>query len=109
MSNDRCACINHQGLLARHHFFKNIKPKENKPNRQTTEDFINDKSSHANLLYHRWLSGQPKYNYSKRLGISYISAIHARDANSILKLGNKHMYRKVLSNFQQIFSPNLRT
>ncbi|PKY57365.1 hypothetical protein RhiirA4_428932 [Rhizophagus irregularis] len=109
MSNDRCACINHQKDLAKQNFFKNIKPKANKPIRQTTEDFIDNKASHANLLYHRWLSGQPKHHYSKRLGISFISSIHARDANSILKLGNKHMYRKVLSNLQRIFSPNLRT
>ncbi|PKY62058.1 hypothetical protein RhiirA4_432255, partial [Rhizophagus irregularis] len=109
MSHDRCSCINHQKNLAKHHFFKNIKPKDNRLNRHTNENFINDKPSHANLLYHRWLSSQPKHHYSKRTGISYISSIHARDANSILKLGSKHMYRKVLSNFQRIFSPNLRT
>ncbi|PKB97456.1 hypothetical protein RhiirA5_433121 [Rhizophagus irregularis] len=106
MSNDRCACITHQQNLARSHIYKNIKPKEYKPSRQTTEEFINDKPSHANLLYHRWLSGQPKHNYSKRTGISYISSIHARDAKSIINLGNKFMYRKVLSNFRRIFSPN---
>ncbi|CAB4388760.1 unnamed protein product [Rhizophagus irregularis] len=109
MSNDRCACITHQQALARNHFYKNIKPKDDKPSRHMTEEFINDKSSHANLLYHRWLSGQPKHNYSKRTGISYISSIHARDNKSIVNLGNKFMYRKVLSNFQRIFSPNPHT
>ncbi|EXX56844.1 hypothetical protein RirG_212550 [Rhizophagus irregularis DAOM 197198w] len=109
MSHDRCACINHQQNLAKHHFYKNIKPKNNILKKQTNEDFINNKSSHANLLYHRWLSSQPKHHYSKRTGVSYISSIHARDANSILKLGSKHMYRKVFSNFQRIFSPNLCT
>ncbi|PKY61940.1 hypothetical protein RhiirA4_487609 [Rhizophagus irregularis] len=109
MSNDRCTCIHHQKNLAQHHFFKNIKLKDNQSIKQTTEDFVNDKSSHANLLYHRWLSSQPKHIFLKQLGISYISSIHTQDTNSILKLGNKHVYRKTLSNFERIFSPNLRT
>lgn len=41
---------------------------------------------------------------SNRLGITYSSTYHARDAKSILQLGNKYMYRKRLFNFQ--FTPS---
>ncbi|PKB99115.1 hypothetical protein RhiirA5_423974 [Rhizophagus irregularis] len=43
------------------------------------------------------------------MGISFISSYHARDNSSVLKFHNKHMYRKRLSNFEKIPSPNLRT
>ncbi|PKB93361.1 hypothetical protein RhiirA5_441493, partial [Rhizophagus irregularis] len=72
-------------------------------------DFINDKSSHANLLYYRWLNGKSKSITSRRLGISYDSNIHARDPSTTFKIGNRHMYRKCLSKFQYNLSPNLRT
>uniref|UniRef100_U9T513 DUF8211 domain-containing protein n=1 Tax=Rhizophagus irregularis (strain DAOM 181602 / DAOM 197198 / MUCL 43194) TaxID=747089 RepID=U9T513_RHIID len=42
-------------------------------------------------------SGRTKHVLSKRLGISYNETFHAHDANSGMKLGNKHMYRKAFS------------
>ncbi|PKK68185.1 hypothetical protein RhiirC2_750666, partial [Rhizophagus irregularis] len=38
--------------------------------------------------------------FSNRLGTTYSETLHARDANSILRLGNRHMYRKRLFNFK---------
>ncbi|CAB4380841.1 unnamed protein product [Rhizophagus irregularis] len=75
----------------------------------TSTDFINNKSSHANLLYYRCLNGKLKRITSRRLGISYDSNIHARDPSTKLKVNNRHMYRKRLSNFQYNLSPNIRT
>ncbi|CAB4381016.1 unnamed protein product [Rhizophagus irregularis] len=59
----------------------------------------NTKVTHANLIYERWKSGTIKTVTSNRLGISYQEKIHARDVASVLVYGNKHMYRKRLSNF----------
>ncbi|POG57870.1 hypothetical protein GLOIN_2v1735928, partial [Rhizophagus irregularis DAOM 181602=DAOM 197198] len=75
----------------------------------TSTDFVNNKASHANLLYYRWLDSKTKRITSRRLGISYDSNIHARDSLSITKRDNRHMYRKSLSNFKYDLSPNLRT
>ncbi|CAB5363284.1 unnamed protein product [Rhizophagus irregularis] len=58
----------------------------------TSTDFTNNKSSHANLLYYRWLNGKSKRITSRRLGISYDSNIHARDPSTKLKVNNRHMY-----------------
>ncbi|PKY60053.1 hypothetical protein RhiirA4_517101 [Rhizophagus irregularis] len=59
----------------------------------------NSKAFHANLTYNRWKSGTKKLVFSNRLGISYQESIHARDVNSVLTYGNKHMYRKRLTGF----------
>ncbi|GBC32698.2 hypothetical protein RIR_jg12093.t1 [Rhizophagus irregularis DAOM 181602=DAOM 197198] len=82
-----------------------------KVKKDTTVDFTNDKSAHANLLFCRWQYGRTKEVFSNRLGISYSSETYhaARDATSILHLGNKHMYRKTLSNFRVTTSTNLCT
>ncbi|PKY26873.1 hypothetical protein RhiirB3_442347 [Rhizophagus irregularis] len=60
----------------------------------------NTKAAHVNLIYDRWKSCTKKTVTSNRLGISYQESIHARDVTSVLVYGNKHMYRKCLSNFQ---------
>ncbi|UZO00401.1 uncharacterized protein OCT59_011535 [Rhizophagus irregularis] len=72
-------------------------------------DFFNDKSSHANLLYYRWLNGKSKRITSRRLGILYNSNIHARDPSTTFNKGKRHMYRKCLAKFEHSWSPNLRT
>ncbi|CAG8755034.1 10141_t:CDS:2, partial [Rhizophagus irregularis] len=89
--------------------FNNIKQKNAQNPAIIPKDFANTKASHANLLYYRWLDGKTKRITSRRLGISYDSNIHARDSLSITKRGNRHMYRKSLSNFKYDLSPNLRT
>ncbi|GBC35465.1 uncharacterized protein OCT59_004753 [Rhizophagus irregularis] len=109
MSRDRRACVNHQPQFFKEKIFHNIKPKPEHNDKDITPDFTNSKTSHANLLYFRWLAGRPKHIFSKRMGISFISSYHARDNLSVLKFHNKHMYRKRLSNFEKIPSPNLRT
>ncbi|CAB4416246.1 unnamed protein product [Rhizophagus irregularis] len=38
--------------------------------------------------------------HRRALGVSYEESIHARDVKSVLEYGNKHMYRKRLTNFQ---------
>ncbi|UZO05800.1 uncharacterized protein OCT59_026139 [Rhizophagus irregularis] len=109
MSRDRRACVNHQPQFFKEQIFHNIKPKPEHNDKDITPDFTNSKTSHANLLYFRWLAGRPKHIFSKRMGISFISSYHAQDNVSVLKFHNKHMYRKRLSNFEKIPSPNLRT
>ncbi|CAB5365018.1 unnamed protein product [Rhizophagus irregularis] len=64
----------------------------------------NTKVTHVNLIYERWKSGTKKTVTSNRLGISYQEQIHARDVASVLEYGNKHMYRKRLSNFHLLQS-----
>ena len=81
----------------------------NQKSKQAPTSFINNKVSHANLLYYRWLEEKLKRITSRRLGISYDSAIHARDKHSTTKLGNRHMYQKTLSNFRLNLSPKLCT
>ncbi|CAB4389861.1 unnamed protein product [Rhizophagus irregularis] len=88
---------------------ENLRTTGKKTTLLTSTDFINNKSSHANLLYYRWLNGKSKRITSRRLGISYDSNIHARDPSTKLKVNNRHMYRKRLSNFQYNLSPNIRT
>uniref|UniRef100_U9UJL4 DUF8211 domain-containing protein n=1 Tax=Rhizophagus irregularis (strain DAOM 181602 / DAOM 197198 / MUCL 43194) TaxID=747089 RepID=U9UJL4_RHIID len=109
MSQHRCACVTHQHIFARTQCFNNIKQKNAQNPAIIPKDFANTKASHANLLYYRWLDGKTKRITSRRLGISYDSNIHARDSLSITKRGNRHMYRKSLSNFKYDLSPNLRT
>ncbi|PKK67457.1 hypothetical protein RhiirC2_783479 [Rhizophagus irregularis] len=109
MSQHRSACVNHQQVFSKTQCFKDIKTKDNLKLEQTSTDFINNKSSHANLLYYRCLNGKLKRITSRRLGISYDSNIHARDPSTKLKVNNRHMYRKRLSNFQYNLSPNIRT
>ncbi|PKK67416.1 hypothetical protein RhiirC2_714136 [Rhizophagus irregularis] len=109
MSQYRSACVNHQHYFSKTQCFKNIKIKDKPKLEHTSTDFTNNKSSHANLLYYRWLNGKSKRITSRRLGISYDSNIHARDPSTKLKVNNRHMYRKRLSNFQYNLSPNLRT
>uniref|UniRef100_U9SIX8 Uncharacterized protein n=1 Tax=Rhizophagus irregularis (strain DAOM 181602 / DAOM 197198 / MUCL 43194) TaxID=747089 RepID=U9SIX8_RHIID len=50
----RRACVNHQKIFLKQ-MFKNIKTADPTVVKDTTNDFINDKSSHANLLFHRWI------------------------------------------------------
>ncbi|PKC04717.1 hypothetical protein RhiirA5_362041, partial [Rhizophagus irregularis] len=50
-------------------------------------------------------SGRTKHVLSKRLGISYNETFHAHDANSGMKLGNKHMYRKAFSTRLYVHKP----
>ncbi|CAB4399033.1 unnamed protein product [Rhizophagus irregularis] len=109
MSQHRSACVTHQHDFSKTQCFKNIKIKDKPKLEHTSTDFTNNKSSHTNLLYYRWLNGKSKRITSRRLGISYDSNIHARDPSTKLKVNNKHMYRKRLSNFQYNLSPNLRT
>ncbi|PKY61083.1 hypothetical protein RhiirA4_431578 [Rhizophagus irregularis] len=94
MSHNRRACVTHQSQFFRAEFTKRSK------NRASDNMGIaNTKASHANLIYDRWKAGTKKVITSNRLGISYDSTIHARDIKSVLVYGNKHMYRKRLSNF----------
>lgn len=65
--------------------FQEHKNQKQEDNQRHYQAFINDKASHANLLYYRWLSGRSKKNFSHRLGISYTETLHARNATSILK------------------------
>ncbi|UZO20052.1 uncharacterized protein OCT59_011313 [Rhizophagus irregularis] len=57
MLRDRCACVNHQPQFFKSNIFHNIKPKIEHKDKDTTPDFTNSKTSHANLLYFRWLAG----------------------------------------------------
>ncbi|EXX72643.1 hypothetical protein RirG_067450 [Rhizophagus irregularis DAOM 197198w] len=109
MSHHRHACVIHQRTFSQNHCFKNIKKKPLPKSDDIPTDFINTKSSYANLLYYRWLNGKSKRITSRRLGISYNSDIHARDLSTTFKKGNRHMYRKCLTKFQRDLSPNLRT
>ncbi|UZO23841.1 uncharacterized protein OCT59_016171 [Rhizophagus irregularis] len=95
MSRHRSACIIHQRTFSKTHIFKNIKKKHEPKSEHIPTDFINDKSSHTNLLYYRWLNGKSKRITSRRLGISYDSNIHARDPSTTFKQGNRHMYQKL--------------
>ncbi|EXX53209.1 uncharacterized protein OCT59_025478 [Rhizophagus irregularis] len=109
MSQHRRACVIHQHVFVKTQCFNNIKQKDIQNPATTSTDFVNNKASHANLLYYRWLDSKTKRITSRRLGISYDSNIHARDSLSITKRDNRHMYRKSLSNFKYDLSPNLRT
>ncbi|CAG8686045.1 12167_t:CDS:2, partial [Rhizophagus irregularis] len=105
--------IQPEDIITSNTFFDNTpsSPSAPKVKKDTTVDFTNDKSAHANLLFCRWQYGRTKEVFSNRLGISYSSETYhaARDATSILHLGNKHMYRKTLSNFRVTTSTNLCT
>ncbi|CAB4439661.1 unnamed protein product [Rhizophagus irregularis] len=95
MSKHRRACVTHQ-----QQFFRDIlnhKPKDRTP---ISDGVVNNKASHANLIYNRWKNNIKKPVFSNRLGVSYEESIHARDVKSVLEYGNKHMYRKRLTNFQ---------
>ncbi|CAB4386735.1 unnamed protein product [Rhizophagus irregularis] len=92
MSQHRSACVTHQHVFSKTQYFKNIKIKDKPKLEHTSTDFTNNKSSHANLLYYRWLNGKSKRITSRRLGISYDSNIHARDPSTKLKVNNRHMY-----------------
>ncbi|PKB96620.1 hypothetical protein RhiirA5_434527 [Rhizophagus irregularis] len=109
MSHNRRSCVMHQRTFSQKHCFKDINKKDEPIRDDIPTDFINDKSSHANLLYYRWLNGKSKRITSRRLGISYNSNIQARDFSTTLKTGIKHMYRKCLNKFERNLSPNLRT
>ncbi|CAG8767178.1 hypothetical protein GLOIN_2v1483925 [Rhizophagus irregularis DAOM 181602=DAOM 197198] len=109
MSQHRRACVTHQHIFAKTQCFNNIKQNNTQNLDIISTDFDNNKISHANLLYYRWLDGKSKRITSRRLGISYDSNIHARDSLSITQRGNRHMYRKSLSNFKYSLSPNLKT
>uniref|UniRef100_U9U9B2 DUF8211 domain-containing protein n=1 Tax=Rhizophagus irregularis (strain DAOM 181602 / DAOM 197198 / MUCL 43194) TaxID=747089 RepID=U9U9B2_RHIID len=99
----------HQHTFSQKHCFKNIKKKHESKLDDIPTDFFNDKSSHANLLYYRWLNGKSKHITSRQLGISYNSNIQARDPSTTFKKGKKYMYRKCLAKLEHSWSPNLRT
>uniref|UniRef100_U9T2B7 DUF8211 domain-containing protein n=1 Tax=Rhizophagus irregularis (strain DAOM 181602 / DAOM 197198 / MUCL 43194) TaxID=747089 RepID=U9T2B7_RHIID len=109
MSHNRRSCVMHQHTFSQLHCFKNIKKKHESKSDDIPTDFFNDKSSHANLLYYRWLNGKSKRITSRRLGILYNSNIHARDPSTTFNKGKRHMYRKCLAKFEHSWSPNLRT
>ncbi|PKB91974.1 hypothetical protein RhiirA5_446650, partial [Rhizophagus irregularis] len=56
MSHHRHACVIHQRTFSQNHCFKNIKKKLLPKSDDIPTDFINTKSSYANLLYYRWLN-----------------------------------------------------
>ncbi|CAB5128399.1 unnamed protein product [Rhizophagus irregularis] len=95
MSKHRRACVMHQRNFFSEKLFHKPKASVPKP-----DDIVNSKAVHANLIYDRWKSHTKKSVFSNRLGISYQEAIHARDVQSVLEYGNKHMYRKRLTGFQ---------
>ncbi|PKY51912.1 hypothetical protein RhiirA4_469230, partial [Rhizophagus irregularis] len=90
MSKHRRACVTHQRQLFR----------EILPHKSNSDGANNSKAFHANLIYDRWKNKSKKSVFSNRLGISYQESIHARDVKSVLEYGNKHMYRKRLTDFQ---------
>ncbi|PKK58466.1 hypothetical protein RhiirC2_796252 [Rhizophagus irregularis] len=98
MSKNRRACITHQREFFRDKLYKKSKVESD------TKSVDNTKAIHANLIYERWKSGTKKTVTSNRLGISYQESIHTRDVASVLVYGNKHMYRKRLSNFHLLQS-----
>lgn len=57
ISHDQRACVNYQSDFAKKNIFHNIKSKDEHKDKDMTSDFINSKTSHANLLHFRWLSG----------------------------------------------------
>ncbi|CAB4388143.1 unnamed protein product [Rhizophagus irregularis] len=85
MSHGRCACVTHQSQLFKNDAFKNIRESKHIETVDTTQKFINNKISHANLLYFRWKSHFKKHIFSRRLVISFTETLHARDGTSILK------------------------
>ncbi|PKC58942.1 hypothetical protein RhiirA1_540776 [Rhizophagus irregularis] len=95
MSKHRRACVSHQRQFFSEKLFH--KPKDSV---SIPDGIVNSKALHANLIYDRWKNRTKKSVFSNRLGISYQEAIHARDVQSVLEYGNKHMYRKRLTDFQ---------
>ncbi|CAB5192882.1 unnamed protein product [Rhizophagus irregularis] len=75
MSKHRRACVTHQRQFFSEKLFHKSK------------DSVSNPDGIVNI-------------FSNRLGISYQEAIHARDVQSVLEYGNKHMYRKRLTDFQ---------
>ncbi|CAB4402216.1 unnamed protein product [Rhizophagus irregularis] len=68
-----------------------------------------NKSTHANILHHRWKYKETKTITSLRTGVSYTSHYSARNMSDIFKTGHRHMYSRQLANFQLARSSNPRT
>ncbi|PKY58078.1 hypothetical protein RhiirA4_479686 [Rhizophagus irregularis] len=109
MSKGRRACVSHQPSFFKNNILHNVRNVQNGKQREHPNAFLNDKSSHANLLFNKWNRREKKQVHSQRLGISYMESLHARNKGAVLQGHNKFMYRKRFDNFQIEQSKNART
>ncbi|PKY55455.1 hypothetical protein RhiirA4_474923 [Rhizophagus irregularis] len=101
MSFNRRGCVSHQKHIEIYHNIKNTiqaKPK-----------FVNEKYSHATLLYDRWDTNVKKRVYSQRLGISYTTTYTAAGFKQTHIYNDRRMYRKKLDTFIPYHSGQSKT